>query len=310
MDFYKYTDQWSAFKRMLHHEIMTRELSKRIQTREDWWDFQERISEASEDAFTFRTVHLERKWVKNQKPYYNCYPAILPMLLKLDLDIDCSLVNEIAIEPLELRLPKGGLDGLFTFANGKHQIQTVLFGIQDVPLADGSNELGKGLVIAFDIGETDPTGYPIYSMKFFPLRDGMTVNEACKLFPDHYSAIEGTVIPSSVITDTIKLCCCIALIDHDSELLEPDILVSDKGRWLEANVEERLKLMARATRRGKNGWNLGASIEYVPHYRRPHPALVRYGKGRSLARIVFRRGSVVHKKKLKEIPTGFEGTQE
>lgn len=310
MEFYKYTEQWTAFKRMSRHEIMNRELAGLIKSREDWWDFQEKLSEASHDPFTFRTVHLERQWVKKQRPYYHCYPAILPMLLKLDLDIQCSLVKNIAIEPLELRLPKGGLDGTFTWAHGKHQIQTILFGIQDVPIADGSDIMGKGLVIAFDIGETDPTGYPIYSMKFFPLRENMTVNEACRLFPDHYSAIEGTVIPHDVILNVIKLCCCIALIEHDSELLEPDILVDDKSRWLEADLDERLRLMARAQKRGKNGWNLGASIECIPHYRRPHPALVRYGKGRSLARIVIRRGSVVHKKVVKEIPTGFEGAQE
>lgn len=306
MEFYKYTEQWTAFKRMSHHEIMTRELANLIKTREDWWDFQERISEASKDAFTFRTVHLEREWVKKQRPYYHCYPAILPMLMKLDLDISCSLVKDIAIQPLELRLPDGGLDNVFSWAHGKHQIRSILFGIQNVPTDDGSDEMCKGLVIAFDIGETDPTGYPIYSMKFFPLREDLTVNEACNLFPDHYSAIEGTVIPKPVIINVIKLCCCVALIEHDSELLEPDILSADKNRWLESDVEQRLQLMARAQRRGKNGWNLGASIECIPHYRRPHPALVRYGKGRSLARIVFRRGSVVHKKKVTEIPTGFE----
>jgi hypothetical protein len=305
MDFYKYLDQWGAFKKSCNNPLF-REMRGMIKTREDWWNMQLHLSEASQDAFTFRTVHLEREWLKKDRPYYNCYPAILPMLVKLDLDIQCSLVQNITIQPLELRLPKGGLSDIFSWDNGKQQIRSILFGIQDVPLENQSEHMGKGLVIAFDIGETDPSGYPIYSMKFFPFREEMTVNEACQLFPDHISAIEGTVIPKDVVTNTIKLCCCVALIEHDSELLEPDILSVDKPKWEEADVQKRLQLMARAHRRGKNGWNLGESVECIPHYRRPHPALVRYGKGRTMARIVMRRGSIVHKTKVKEIPTGFE----
>ena len=50
------------------------------------------------------------------------------------------------------------------------------------------------------------------------------------------------------------------------------------------------KYVDRARRRGKLGWNVGARIEVMPHYRRPHPALVWTGPGRAVPRIVMRKG--------------------
>jgi len=93
--------------------------------------------------------------------------------------------------------------------------------------------------------------------------------------------------------------------DSDSDIIAPDILIKDVSKWDKASEAQRLEIILRAHRRGKKGWNIGASIEYAPHYRRPHPALVRVGKGRRLTRIVMRKGSVVHRGKLTTIPSGF-----
>ncbi len=65
--------------------------------------------------------------------------------------------------------------------------------------------------------------------------------------------------------------------------------------------------LCRARRRGKLGWNVGQRIEVMPHYRRPHPALVWTGHGRTVPRIVLRKGSVVHRDVLARVPTGFVG---
>jgi hypothetical protein len=46
------------------------------------------------------------------------------------------------------------------------------------------------------------------------------------------------------------------------------------------------------------------------YYRRPHPALVWTGHGRTVPRIIMRKGSVVHREVLAPVPTGFEGEQQ
>jgi len=45
-------------------------------------------------------------------------------------------------------------------------------------------------------------------------------------------------------------------------------------------------------------------------YRRLHPALVWTGHGRTVPRIVLRKGSVVHRDVLAQAPTGFAGGPE
>jgi DNA-binding protein H-NS len=52
---------------------------------------------------------------------------------------------------------------------------------------------------------------------------------------------------------------------------------------------------------------VGKHIEVIPHYRRPHMALVWTGRGRAVPKIVPRRGSVVHREAVEKLPSGFGG---
>ena len=58
---------------------------------------------------------------------------------------------------------------------------------------------------------------------------------------------------------------------------------------------------------GGVGWNVARHIEVAPHYRRPHMALVWTSRGRAVPKIVPRQGSIVHRGKVEEVPSGFEG---
>ena len=69
------------------------------------------------------------------------------------------------------------------------------------------------------------------------------------------------------------------------------------------------KYVSKAKRRGKLGWNVGPGIEVIPHVRRPHPALVWTGKGRAVPKVVMRKGSIVHQRKVEQMPHGREGGQ-
>ena len=48
----------------------------------------------------------------------------------------------------------------------------------------------------------------------------------------------------------------------------------------------------------------------IPHIRRPHPALVWTGQGRTIPHIVLRKGCLVHQDTVKRIPTGFQGEEQ
>lgn len=302
MEFFKYIDSWTWGKRF--------GLAEKFKTRDEFWQFQSESSIVMKAAFVWRQTEMEKAWIKLERPYYQVYSAIIPMLLNLKLSIPCSALSHMTMQPVELRLPTVGNEELFQFkdvnSGQMHRVESIMFGIQDVPTDHGSDDLCKGLVVFYDVGEKHDIGYPILMSKFFPLRDDLSLQEACDLLPKHHSYYEGVVIPESVILNVVKLCACVALIDQDPNIVSADILVDDMGKWDKASAEERIRLIEKAHRRGKKGWNIGKEIEVLPHYRRPHPAIVWTGKGRTAGKIIMRKGSIVHRNKVTSVPTGFE----
>jgi len=89
----------------------------------------------------------------------------------------------------------------------------------------------------------------------------------------------------------------------DPELVVPDVLADDKVKYAQSGDP---RLVEKAHRRGKVGWNVGANIEVLPHYRSASPAALYWtGEGRKVPRIRFRKGCFVHRQKLSAVPTGY-----
>ena len=53
----------------------------------------------------FGQMHNERDWEKARRPYYNVWPSIIPMLTRLNLDIDSDLI-QLPLPALCIRFPK------------------------------------------------------------------------------------------------------------------------------------------------------------------------------------------------------------
>jgi hypothetical protein len=109
-------------------------------------------------------------------------------------------------------------------------------------------------------------------------------------------------MPESSIDDCVWLCCTLCLLGNASEIIAPDVLADDRVKFDETGDQKHVE---KARRRGKVGWDVGRRIEVIPHYRRPHPMLARTGAGRSVPRVVPRRGSVVHRGVVEKMPSGF-----
>ena len=104
------------------------------------------------------------------------------------------------------------------------------------------------------------------------------------------------------MTDCIRLCCSLCLLENDPSVISADVLADDRAKFEQTGDD---KYVSKAHRRGKVGWNVGHRLEVVPHYRRPHLTLVWTGHGRGVPRIVPRRGSVVHREVVAKVPSGF-----
>jgi hypothetical protein len=53
----------------------------------------------------FNQMLNEKDWEKLHRPYYNLYPAIVPMLTRLNLDLDSDLIR-LPLPALCVRFPK------------------------------------------------------------------------------------------------------------------------------------------------------------------------------------------------------------
>jgi hypothetical protein len=237
----------------------------------------------------------ERDWEKGRRPYYNVFPTIIPMLTRLNLDLDSSLI-QLPLPALCIRLPKDKNPLTFDWKGKQVSIRCMLLG--------DMND-GDGISVLIDIGELMPEiGFPVYSYRNFRRQKGLTVENALGELKRDWSAEMGIAVPDPLINDCVRLCCTLCLLGNDSEMISPDVLADDRGKFEQTGDP---KYIDKARRRGKVGWDVGRQVEVMPHYRRPHMALVWTGQGRAVPRVVPRRGSVVHREVVEKVPSGFGG---
>ena len=215
----------------------------------------------------------EREWEQAHRPYYNVWPSIVAMLTRLNLDLDSSLI-QLPLPALCIRFPKQNNPLTFHWKEEDVQIRSMLMGtIND----------GKGLSILIDVGELmgDGRGFgvPIYTYRNFRREQGVTVEEALGELQSDGLADLGVQIPHELVTDCVRLCCSLCLLESDPTVISPDVLAKDRGKFDDTGDP---KFVDKAHRRGKVGWDVGRHLEVIPHYRRPHMTLVWTGTGRAV----------------------------
>ena len=252
---------------------------------------------AMQSAQFFFQLSNERDWEQARRPYYNVWPSIVPMLTRLNLDLDSGLI-QLPLPALCVRLSKPQNPLTFDWQGQPFQIRCMLLGDMDD---------GQGISILIDVGEVMDNGVfivPIYTYRNFPRKSGLTVEQSMAGLGKGVTAGIGVQVPDDLITDCVRLCCSLCLLEHDPEIISPDVLSKDRDKFDRSGDE---KYVEKAHRRGKVGWDVGRHVEVAPHYRRPHMALVWTGRGRAVPKIVPRRGSVVHREVVEKLPSGFAG---
>lgn len=237
----------------------------------------------------------ERRWINSRRPYYNVYPSIIPVLLKLRLNFDSGDI-ESPLPTLLVRLPNDNPLS-FIFENKKWFVRTLL-------MVRSMVQEKKGISIWVDIGEI-LYGSPVYTFQNIQCVRGKTLEDSILNLPKHDSTKVGVVIPAEIISDCVRLCCTLCLLEDDPEIVEPDVIAEDRDKFEKTQDQ---KYIDKAHRKGKIGWNIGKNLEISPHVRGPSPAALYWtGKGKQIPKIRFRRGCIVHKKLIEDIPTGYEG---
>lgn len=305
MKFCRYVDAYSMFKRDRR--------AKKLLDGMDYQGFYTRFKNhliliGADDPFATRQSDMEREWIRIGRPYYNVWPAILPMVEKLSLDFTSEFLPDCR-EPLVLQLPEDGDLSVKCPETGLAMKSLIFHEIPDVREKVRSRKMGRGMICAIDFGETQGD-MPSYTFKIFPLITGKTIQASLDTLESHWSIDIGEKITESVVSMGIKLACCVCLIGKDPELVKPDLLSQDRPK-VNPNISEAelQRFIDRARKRGKGGFDLGRDLETIPHNRRPHMALVWTGKGRQVPKVVMRKGSIVHRNRLTKVPTGKYGSE-
>lgn len=270
-------------------------------------------STPEQDRWNHYGLQCEQLWHSHARPYYNLYPAVIPMFTKLKLDIPTNQIR-LPLVTLLIRFPNPSPLG-FTSGGKDWQIQTIM-AIDCDPAIDPIFTFengGRGMGLWIDWGETHaetPAGAKyraIQTGETIMLGDDTTVEERINMNPHIETPAELDYFrcPPEIIKDCFRIVCTLCLIGNNPELIEPDWLKADEDKIADASAAELAEFARRAITRKGLGWRIGAQIEKVPHYRRPHPALIRVGPGRTERKLIFRSGSLVHRDTVKAVPTGY-----
>src|SRR5208337_4915890 len=148
----------------------------------------------------FNQMLNERDWEKARRPYYNMWPSIIPMLTRLNLDLDSDLI-QLPLPALCIRFPKDPAKNPLKFDWKGEEIAARCIMLGEI------NE-GTGLSVLVDIGEVmGDFGVPVYTYRNFPPKPGLTVEQSIAgLGAVGLFAEIGVQVPDSFVMDCIRLC--------------------------------------------------------------------------------------------------------
>ncbi len=273
-----------------------------------WEDFYylatRNVNQTSFDPFAPIKLRAEEMWYEQKRPYYNIYPSIIPSLTRMNLDsLRVDHVN-YPLKSLAIRFPKKSHSLNFDYKNKNYSLQTLMV-LDNFSMKNKSDgEDVNYLVFWMNVGEIhEPTNTPVHLFRFLSKKPGLTVTEGFQQLREHHTANEGVIYPTSFVEDCAKLVCTLSLMSDDPDIVVPDVLNADASKY---EKTQDPKYIEKAKRRGKFGWSVGKDLQISPHIRAACPAALYWtGKGRKTPKIRFRKGCVVHKKKLQNIPTGY-----
>ena len=263
------------------------------------------------------TSEITLDWFKLGRPYYKVWPSLLEKFNTIDFTkFPCEALRKTE-SPLSLRFPKNCPLLTFQVDGEEKQVRGVLarsFG--------HVGDISGGVIMIIDLGESDSVKQyqePIFDDIIFSL-DYETVHDALDALKDisyeGESAVVKSTIPTAVQLTLVRILVTVWMISEDSELLTPadpleDLELTDGQRYAAKYASgKQLKKMGINAVDLVDGRHLGKEMETSPHWRNAHMYFQAHGPKYSLRRLRWRKGSVVKRKQLENVPTGYESEEE
>jgi hypothetical protein len=193
-------------------------------------------------------IRAESIWNRLRRPYYQVWPAIVPTLLTLDLNLDAHQVHS-PMQALLIRLPVGNPIG------GLPGVQTVLMCQEGPgePLRLSANCMRPAGLITMHSTLNCAGGRTLEQS----LQESLANARNC--VPSR-KFIAGQHLP--VLSNCVRLVAMLCLLANDPQLITPEVLDGDRRKYKATGDR---KYVDRARRCGKIGWNVGKNTEAIPH---------------------------------------------
>lgn len=235
----------------------------------------------------------ELAWYSVCRPYYKIYPCVFPLIEKLmERDIDSSVFE----------LPKDIPVSLIQ-TDGKHDLWLPPLASVCLRFPEGSEFFGlKTCILVSGIADAPDDGFWLNTQH-------QPMNGEHQF---HYSGSRRCPIDYELINKYPELRATLAafvamkLLHNDIDFCEREILSKDQMKGKPVTDI----LVNKAKRRGVVGWSLGKRMETIPHSRRPHLGVRWTGKGKTIPKLVPIKGCIVKRKKLTEVPQGYQPLSE
>jgi len=234
------------------------------------------------------TCFLEKKLIEAEMPFFNVYPKVVEALIRTSLSIVPETIPRSIIHSLGsicIKLPLDKNNRGFDF---------FILSVFNSETMKEMESLGCSRILHVE---------NIPSMVVFGQGDNEGFTLAVPLdmrVSDVQSQISDEAIVD-IAKPFIRIALGVMMLAADPDYIKPVLLKADEDKT--TPIEERI---ARARNRGVYGFTIGEEIERSPHFRRPHFAIRWTGKGGEIPKLVAVKGSIVGKKELVTVPTGYE----
>lgn len=260
------------------------------------------------DSSIFHSINLactEDDFVRAGKPFFNVYPRVVDALLKTPLCIRPSDIQHSVIHDIGTIVIKFHRGSAF---ETKYNVGWFFISLCDASPPDKPWEFRTQrrdnaipmLSIAYTSTHFKKEGY----INSWGVSMDSTFDDSNFVYLDNYDVTSEYKADCRNLRQMLaSIALGVMMLAADPDFIKPVLLKADEGKT--TPLEERI---ARAKKRGVYGFTIGEDIETCPHFRRPHFAVRWTGKGATIPKLVPVKGSVVNKKLMTTVPTGYEST--
>ncbi|HVA50212.1 MAG TPA: hypothetical protein VNH11_27905 [Pirellulales bacterium] len=210
-------------------------------------------------AVEFNRYQSELNWSLAGRPYYKLWPAIIPLLAGVGIDVPVDY----------LRLPSPAFLVRFPMQDNPLRVDDEHV-VRSILVNDGENDAGeRRMFLWIDVGELHD-GWPVLTFCQLDCVPGIAIEEAFDRLPRQNPP--GLHVPRELQADCLRVVVSVCFLATGADrLIEPEVLSKDLARYLDARKRDSAaaeRLVEKAKRRGKVGWHIGQH-ERVLHLSRP-----------------------------------------